>query len=847
MVGLVLVSHSAALAAAVKALAEQQTQGRAAIAAVGGVDDPDFPYGTDAMAILEAIQSVYSDDGVLVLMDLGSAIMSAETALEFMDPDQAARVRLCPAPFIEGAMAAAVQASIGMALDAVAAEALEALRPKQESLGRAEPAPEAGYPSFQEDGMSVAVGQATLINPAGLHFGPAVQFVQTAASSHAEIEVVNLDTGAGPANAKRFNQVLSLGAEQGHTVEIRAQGADAQGAVDALLALVMGGFGEVEASAAALDLPAQPGVSGRGRLVLHGIAASPGVAVGVAVLLSAAAPAAPRAEVDEPAQEWTRCEAAMAQARADLLALAERMARELGPQQSRIFQAHAMLLADEDLHERLHTAIFEGRANAEAALSDVFGAEAARLHAMAGQRFQERAADLRDLTSRLLRILAGGSAAPAIDLPPQAVIVAEDLSPSQTALLDRSRVVGFCTALGGPTAHSAILARSMGIPAVVGLGEALLAQTRAGMALAIDGAAGALILDPDAETTATFAAQRQADLGARSVAFAGAQASAHTADGQRVEVVANLATAADAQGALQAGAEGVGLLRTEFLFQERTEPPSEEEQYAIYRQVAEAMAGRPVVIRTLDIGGDKPAPYLQLPGEANPFLGWRAIRISLAMPEFFKVQLRAILRAALHGRVLVMFPMIATVDEVARAQTLLTQAAAELAAQGIPHAPSIPAGIMVEVPSAALIADQLAPLVDFFSIGTNDLVQYTFAADRGNARVARLGDPLHPALLRQISRVVDVAHVAGKWVGLCGELAGRPEGIPILLGLGLDEFSMAAASIPAAKALLARLTVPDAQRLAQRVLNLPDGAAVEAEVRRFVEQLTLNTPTAPAF
>lgn len=849
MVGLVLVSHSAELAAAVKALAEQQTQGRAAIAAVGGAGDPDFPFGTDAMAILAAIQSVYSDDGVLVLMDLGSAIMSAETALEFMDPDQAARVRLSPAPFIEGAMAAAVQASIGMDLDAVAAEALEAMRPKQESLGSASDERQAGI-SARDASFEAPVelarlsGQATLINPAGLHFGPAVQFVQLAASYQAEISVVNESTGAGPANARRFNQVLSLGAEQGHVIAISAQGPDAQAARDALLALAAAGFGEIAGPAATYAPTAPTITSGRGRQTLHGIAASPGVAVGTVVLLTASARPAPRRPVEDVEQEWARYQSAVQQAREELLALAERMAHELGPQQSRIFQAHAMLLADEDLAAQVQAAIFGEHINAEAALSEVFDAGAERLHALAGQRFQERAADLRDLAARLLRILdsRGGVTPPAatplaIDLPDQAIIVAEDLAPSQTAGLDRRRVAGFCTALGGPTAHTAILARSMGIPAVVGMGEALLAQVRTGMAVAIDGAAGVLILDPDAETSAAFAAQRQADLDARAAAFAGAQAAARTADGKRVEVVANLATAADVQVALQAGAEGVGLLRTEFIFQERTDPPSEEEQYAIYRQVAEAMAGRPVVIRTLDIGGDKPAPYLQLPAEANPFLGWRAIRISLAMPAFFKVQLRAILRAALHGRVLAMFPMIATVEEVAQAQTLLAEAEAELAGQGIPHAASIPTGIMVEVPSAALIADQLAPLVDFFSIGTNDLTQYTFAADRGNARVAALGDPLHPAVLRQIARVIEAAHAAGKWVGLCGELAGRAEGVPILLGLGLDEFSMAAASIPAAKALLARLAVPDSQRLAQRVLNLPDAAAVKAEARRFIEQL----------
>lgn len=837
MVGLVLVSHSAELAAAVKALAEQQTQGRAAIAAVGGTGFPDQPFGTDAMAILEAIQSVYSDDGVLVLMDLGSAIMSAETALEFMDPDQAAHVRLSPAPFIEGAMAASVQASIGMDLDAVAAEALEALGPKTESLGAAEIAPVTPAGQATPAEAAPVAGQVTLINPAGLHFGPAVQFVQLAASHQAEVEVVNLATGAGPANAKRFNQVLSLGAEQGHAIAISARGPDAQAAVDALVALAAAGFGEVEAPAGEAPALAPIATEGRGRLVLHGIAASAGVAVGTAVLLTAAPPAVRRAAIDDADLEWTRYQAAVEQARSDLLALAERMARELGPQQSRIFQAHAMLLSDEDLEAQVHAAIHEQRLNAEAALSDVFGAEAERLHDMAAQRFQERAADLRDLAARLLRILDGGGAPSAIELPEQAVIVADDLTPSQTAGLDRRRVVGFCTALGGPTAHTAILARSMGIPAVVGMGEAALAQIVPGARVAIDGSAGALILDPDAATVTAYEGRRQAELAERSAAFASAQAKAHTADGLHVEVVANLATAAEAQAALQAGAEGVGLLRTEFIFQERTEPPSEEEQYAIYRQVAEAMAGRPVVIRTLDIGGDKPAPYLQLPAEANPFLGWRAIRISLAMPAFFKVQLRAILRAGLHGQVLVMFPMIATVEEVVQAQALLVEAESELAQAGVPHAASIAAGIMVEVPSAAMIADRLAPLVDFFSIGTNDLTQYTFAADRGNARVATVGDPLHPAVLRQIARVIDAAHAAGKWVGLCGELAGKPEGVPVLLGLGLDEFSMSAASIPAAKALLARLNVPDAQRLARRALELPDATAVKAEVKRFVEQL----------
>jgi phosphocarrier protein FPr len=842
MVGLVFVSHSAELAAATKALAEQQTQGRAAIAAVGGTGDPELPYGTDAMAILEAIQSVYDDDGVLVLMDLGSAIMSAETALEFMDPDQAARVRLSAGPFVEGAMAASVQASIGMDLEAVAAEAADAMRPKQESLGE----PSASEPALVNTGgqpgpaAGAVSATVTLVNHAGLHFGPAVLFVQTAAGRQAEITVRNLSSGAGPASAKRFNQVLALGAEQGHAIEITAQGPDAQAALDALVALAQEGFGEAETPQEGAP-SAAPGVApaattGRGWRILTGIAASPGVATGTAVVLARLEQAIPRSIIADPAAEWRRYRTATDQAKTELVGLAERMATELGPQQARIFQAHALVLDDEDLATAVRDAVEQQRLNAEAAMNDVFEAEAERLKGMSGQLFQERAADLRDVAARVIRILRGGKET-AFALPDDAVIVAEDLAPSQTATLDRSKVVGFCTALGGPTAHTAILARSMGIPAVVGLGHEALAHLASGMPVGIDGSAGVVILEPDAETVEAFRAERAAAVSARQVAFASAQGEARTRDGRRVEVVANLATAADGHEALAAGAEGVGLLRTEFLFQDRTDPPGEEEQYLVYRQVAEAMGKRPVVIRTLDIGGDKPAPYLQLPAEANPFLGWRAIRISLAMPAFFKAQLRAILRAAGHGNLQIMFPMIAAVDEVLQAQTLLAEAAAELAAAGIPHAATIPTGIMVEIPSAALIADHLAPLVDFFSIGTNDLTQYTFAADRGNAKVAHIGDPLHPSVLRQIARVIEAAHAAGKWVGLCGELAGKPEGIPVLLGLGLDEFSMSAASIPGAKALLAKLAVPDAQQLARHVLTLPDASAVKAAVKAFVEKM----------
>jgi phosphoenolpyruvate-protein phosphotransferase len=700
----------------------------------------------------------------------------------------------------------------------------------------------------------------TLVNPAGLHFGHAVLFVQTAARYPATITVRNLTTGAGPIDARRFNQVLGLGAEQGHRVEIRADGPEAEDGLQALVALAEAGFGEgrgpavmapagpatsapgltaatavvapVEAAPAAA---AGPAMAAHGRRVLHGIAASPGAAVGTAFSLAGLASAtagagAPARSALSPDEEWARYQAAVAQAGVDLNALAERMARELGPEQSRIFQAHEMALQDPDFVDAVRAGVYDRRWTAESAVAETSEAQAKVYEAMSGARFRERAADMRDVGARVIRLLSGQAEQATRELPQDAIVLAQDLAPSQTAALDRSRVVAFCTALGGPTAHSAILARSMGIPAVVGLGSEAYAEIPDGARLAIDGTSGTVVVEPDEETVAAFQDRQAAEARSRTAAWTAARGAAHTADGKRVEVVCNLATAADAAAALEAGAEGVGLLRTEFLFQDRIEPPTEEEQYAAYRAVAEAMAPRPVIIRTLDIGCDKPAPYLRLPPELNPFLGWRAIRVCLAMPDFFKVQLRAILRAATGGNVLVMFPMIAQRSEVEQARALLAESAGELSAAGVPHASQIRTGIMVEVPAAAETPDLLAPVVDFFSIGTNDLTQYTFAADRGNAKVAGVGDPLHPAVLRQIGRVIDAAHAAGKWVGLCGELAGQPDAIPVLLGLGLDEFSMSATSIPRAKEVLAHLTVPEAQALARRALSLPDAAAVRAAV-----------------
>lgn len=840
MVSIVLVSHSIELSTAVKSLADQQIQGRATIVAVGGSDNPHQPFGTDPIAIAEAIHSVCGEDGVLVLMDLGSAVISGQVALDLLRPEERARVQLSVGPFVEGAMAAAVQASIGMSLAAVAREAAEARRAKDAVLhtreDAAEPRPSGRGATLTHEPIDpsqhTAGADVIVVNPAGLHFGPAARFIQTAAQFHADVHVTDLTTGVGPAPASRFNQLIALGIEKDHCIRIEAIGQDADEAVNTLVRQIAHDIGGE--TAPVTPPPTAPQLEGNGAALLTGLAASPGVAIGRAVILTDQQD--PLQEDDDnetevdPAWELARFSQAHRSALAQLDDLTEQVSATLGEEHGVIFRAHTLLLQDRDFLAEVRGAIGRGH-TATTAVRHAVHRWAERFRHMSGSVFQQRAVDVEDIGRRLLHLLRNDAQPPLDDLPPDALIVATDLLPSQTATLDRSRVIGFCTAGGGPNAHTAILARSMGIPAVVGVGATLLAAVTPGATVALDGAHGIVIIEPDAATTAAYTQAQAAATTARTTAWSAAQRLTRTHDGVRVEVVANLSAAADAALALDAGAEGVGLLRTEFLFQDRLTPPSEDEQTEIYRAVASAIGARRLIIRTLDIGGDKPAPYLALPKEANPFLGWRAIRISLAMPELFKAQLRALMRAAVDGDIHVMFPMIDTLDEILRAQALMAAAAGELANAGVDFRADLPVGIMIETPAAVTMADRMASLVDFFSIGTNDLTQYTFAADRTNQHVAALNDPLHPAVLRQLDAVLRAAHGHGRWVGLCGEVAADPLAIPILLGLGLDEFSMAPASIPTAKQLITRLTMPVTRRLAQKALQLNDGESVRVLVR----------------
>jgi len=554
---------------------------------------------------------------------------------------------------------------------------------------------------------------------------------------------------------------------------------------------------------------------------LKGIAASAGITVGKAYVYRPVELAIERWRVEDSEAELARLQRALEESKEQLSEIHVKAEVEVGEDTARIFEAHLMFLDDPVLLEEVRGRIEKERVNAEAALSDAIEGYAAIFDAMEDEYMRARAADVRDVGQRVLRNLLGSGEEPLAELSSPVIVVARDLTPSDTAQMNKEMVQGFCTAMGGTTSHTAIMARILGIPAVVGLGDVALSINN-GDTLIIDGGEGVVKVAPDEETLERYARLEREFKVRRDEAKVAAQLPARTRDGHRVEVVANIGDVDSARIALEYGAEGVGLLRTEFLYLDRTTMPSEEEQYKAYRAIAELMGQRPLVIRTLDIGGDKQLPYLDIGDELNPFLGWRAIRLCLERTDLFKAQLRAILRAGHGHNVKVMFPMIADVDELRRAKALLAEARAELEAADVPFASKVEEGIMVEVPAAAIAADVLAQEVDFFSIGTNDLIQYTMACDRTNEKVAYLYQPLHPAILRLIKRVIEAAHQAGKWVGMCGEMAGDAEAIPILLGLGLDEFSMNAVAIPEAKAIIRSLSLAEAEGIAAKALSLPE-------------------------
>ncbi|MES0854977.1 phosphoenolpyruvate--protein phosphotransferase [Geobacillus sp. G4] len=564
---------------------------------------------------------------------------------------------------------------------------------------------------------------------------------------------------------------------------------------------------------------------------IHGIAASSGIAIAKAYRLETPHLAAEKRTVADVEAEIARLEAAVAKAKEELEAIKQHALEKLGEDKAAIFAAHLLVLDDPELLNPIKEKIKTEQVNAEYALHETASFFISMFEGMDNEYMKERAADIRDVTKRVLAHLLGVTISNPSLISEEVVIIAEDLTPSDTAQLNRQYVKGFATDIGGRTSHSAIMARSLEIPAVVGT-KAITAEVQNGDIVIVDGLDGQVVVNPSPELLARYEEKRARYEEQKAEWAKLVDQPTVTADGVHVELAANIGTPDDVKGALANGAEGIGLYRTEFLYMGRSELPTEDEQFAAYKTVLEKMDGKPVVVRTLDIGGDKELPYLHLPKEMNPFLGFRAIRLCLEMQDMFRTQLRALLRASVHGNLKIMFPMIATLDEFRQAKAILLEEKEALLRQGVPVADGIEVGMMVEIPAAAVMADQFAREVDFFSIGTNDLIQYTMAADRMNERVSYLYQPYNPAILRLISYVIDAAHREGKWVGMCGEMAGDPIAIPILLALGLDEFSMSATSILPARAQLKRLSKEDAVCVKETVLSLGTAEEVVSFVKR---------------
>jgi len=573
--------------------------------------------------------------------------------------------------------------------------------------------------------------------------------------------------------------------------------------------------------------------------IVSGIPASYGIAIGPAFVFGHEELIIETTSIADPEAELQRFKLAREATGKQLDQAFLVTKKECGIEAAEIFNAQKMMLEDPELVGAVKNRVESELINVESALLETSEIFASQLEAIDDEYLSARALDIRDVTSRCLRNLLGNFDSPASSLTEPAIIVADDLTPSDTVLLDKSYVLGFCTAKGGSTSHTAILARGLGIPAVVGAGEGI-SEIQPGDSLVVDGDAGEVVVNPDEEQLTAFRGRQKKFLKIQAEAEAITHKPAVTIDGHQVEVVANIGNEDGIKPALEAGAEGVGLLRSEFLFLERDNLPSEEEQYRSYKSIADAFGEKPVILRSLDVGGDKDIPYIDMSPEDNPFLGVRAIRLCLERPELFKPQLRAALRAGYGNNLKLMFPMVASVDDVLNVRSVLEQCRTELREEGQDLAEEMDIGIMIEIPSAAILADQLADVVDFFSIGTNDLSQYTMAADRTNAKVATLASGFQPAVFRLIKMVIDAAHQKGKWVGLCGEMAGEILAIPILLGLGLDEFSMNPPAIPFAKRLIRSISLEHARQVAETALDLKSDGEIREYIQKAVPEVNLS-------
>lgn len=835
MIGIVAVSHSAKLADSVLELAMEMGHSDLKIAAAGGVDDPDNPIGTDAMKIMAAIEAVYSDDGVLVFMDMGSAIISTELALDFMDEERRAKITLCEAPFVEGIVAATALAASGATMEDIIGEARFSVRGKAAQLG-IDYASIYGAGAGETDmtGEGAIRKEFTLKNTMGLHARPAARLVSALSGTGAKVLIRNVTKANSFVSMRSMNSLLSLNAQQHDTVEVVFPDESHHELIQQISDMFSNHFGESTAPAPRRK-PAAKVVSAialPGDGIMKGIPISPGFAVGPVVQRTVSLPEIAEAEAHDPKAERAALEAALDASQQQIEAIKLQSSKEIGPEEAAIFDAQVLLLRDPELIKGVYERIDQGKTAAYAWRSGL--GEIIHLYeGISGDSIiSTRIIDLIDVGTRVLEHITGKNyTGTRLDQP--CILCMNDISPSDAASLDASKVLAICCESGSDVSHSAIIARSLGIPTVFNMGKALKLLPDGEM-VAVNAELGELYVKPDQAVLARIATERERWLEVKQKAHLTRKEKGQTGCGTRLRVLANVGNEHEINQVLDLGAEGVGLFRTEFLFMERTKVPDEQEQFEAYKTAAQALGKtRPLTIRTLDVGGDKPVPYLHIEGEENPFLGRRGIRYCLDERDLFKTQLRAILRASAYGHIEIMFPMIANTGELEAALQLLQEAAAELDTQNQKYDKDLKKGIMVEVPAAVENLKEILPMADFVSIGTNDLSQYVMAADRTNAAVSGLASYYQPAVLRVIERIIRMANESGTDVSMCGEMARDTLVTPLLVAWGLRKYSMSAAGIPEFKYMARKIHQERVADLSSAIEGCTSPDEVRETLRRF--------------
>jgi len=833
MVGLVLVSHSRPLAEAAVDLIRRTVHSDLPIACSGGIGEKREELGTDAVEIQEAVTRVYSEEGVLVLMDMGSAILSAETAKDLLDFQQQEKIVLSSAPLVEGGIAAAVQAQLGSPISEVAKAARESLLPKQDHVQEGVPVENKG-PSLVGPSESEIL-ELTVENEHGLHLRPAATLIKTLAGFKGEVSIENLTAGRGPVAAKSLVDVTRLQIRRGDSVRFSISSPEPQPLIDSIRLLVANQFGESPQQAAASAKPAEePKKSGT-------FGVSRGIAIGHPAFFASVPAEIPTCKVEtdsEIASEISRLHLALNASTEDFDARVSRLRSSLLPLDLEVLEAQRMILRDPTILQEVEQKIRKDHLNSAAAWHQILARHIADQERADDPYFRARAADLREVERIALdHMIATKEVSPLHKKPftDGQILVCDELTPSLAEELSRLGIFGVIQLQGGTTSHGAILARALNLPAIGGA-QSFEQKIRTAGTVAINGAEGSLWIDPPPDLVARLTRLQQLEHSQLEEALKQSRQPAVTSDGVQILVAANAGSAQDVSNAHKYGAESVGLFRSEFLFQHFNHEPDEEEQLNIYRGAfGSGEKALPITVRLLDVGADKPLKFLRSQKEANPFLGVRGIRLLFANPGFLRTHLRALLRLAESVPLKLLVPMITDVSEILDLKRLLDELADELKNQALPCRWPIPLGAMIETPAAALLIDQLIPHIDFVSIGTNDLTQYLLCAERGSPALSMFADPLHPAVVRTCEQVIRKSRENGIEASVCGEAASDPDAIPILLGLGLRELSVTAAAIPATKCVIRKLSAGwISGQLASRITSF----SATSDVRKFSRSLT---------